>query len=73
MINRNISVSYFIPKDWVEDLEMITGQKMIKMWVIVNGGLKLEPIFENGKVLPKIPPAHGETVCLNILCSQRIT
>jgi len=28
MINRHISVSYFIPKDWVEDLEMITGQKM---------------------------------------------
>jgi len=73
MINRHISVSYFIPKDWGDYLERITGQKMIKMWVIVNGGLKLEPIFENGKVLPKIPLAHGETVCLNILCSRRIT
>ena len=42
-------------KEWGEDLERITGQKMIKMHVIVNGGLKLELIFENGKVLPKIP------------------
>ncbi len=73
MINRHISISYFSPKDRIGDLEMITGKKMIKMWVIVNGGLKLEPIFENGTGLPKIPPAQGETVCLNILCSQRIT
>jgi len=28
---------------------------MIKMRVIVNGGPKLEPIFENGMVLLKIP------------------
>jgi hypothetical protein len=43
----------FIPKSWVENLEKIKGQKMIKMSVTLNGSIDCEPIFEDGSSLVK--------------------
>ena len=59
------SYQIFVPKDWVENLEKIKGQKIIKMRMFLNCRIKCEPIFGEGKSLGKrvrkrTPPTDDE-------------